>query len=425
MHSRGSGFFDFSYTSLTAGNLLVSLLFFATPSKAQRICAFAISGLLLIDMIIILAVSRLRLEEGWIGIASVIWATVIAAWTVMTDRVVAWGKKEEEERLTGREENRRTLREWCSVFTSSLLMVVFILVVILLSATLILRSRDASLEAPGQKFFVDGNKYQIHLFCKGKATNGSSTLLIEGGENPVELGLVPFAEGALKNGTVTRYCYWDRPGIAWSDNAPSPLSAGMVADHLSEALVSAGEEGPWVVMGAGVGGIYSRVFAARQTDSIKGIFLVDALHEDLLSRIASPRRGLVLWGRGVLSPLGLDRLSGALFKGRTREDRVWGISAYQGGKFIKAKLQENLVAESLTKSEITTARQIQHPNTPVVVISSGIRCHDDYEWQEKQTDLAKITDKLVAWNIVKKAPHEVWTTFEGREIMEKQLAKLF
>ncbi|OBT70997.1 hypothetical protein VF21_09888 [Pseudogymnoascus sp. 05NY08] len=34
LHSRGSGFFDFSYTSLSLENLIILLLFFSTPSKA-------------------------------------------------------------------------------------------------------------------------------------------------------------------------------------------------------------------------------------------------------------------------------------------------------------------------------------------------------------------------------------------------------
>lgn len=81
MHSRGSGFFDFSYTTLTLGLLVVVLLFFATPSKAEQVACLVISVFLLFDMIIILAVPQLRLEEGWVGIASCVWALVISIWT--------------------------------------------------------------------------------------------------------------------------------------------------------------------------------------------------------------------------------------------------------------------------------------------------------------------------------------------------------
>ncbi|KFY24235.1 hypothetical protein V493_05360 [Pseudogymnoascus sp. VKM F-4281 (FW-2241)] len=428
MHSRGSGFFDFSYTSLSLANLIIILLFFSTPSKAAQITVLVTSVLLFFDMIMILAVPRLRVEEGWVGIASVVWALLIGIWVVITDRVVAYGKEEEEERLTGRAETRRTLREWVEILASEIVLIAVGLAVLLISATLILRSRDSSLAPQGERYYVDGDKYQIHLYCTGneaeKSDNKVPTVLFEAGERPFELSLQTFADNAIANGTISRYCYADRPGFGWSDNAPSPFSAGMAADVLSEALARAGEEGPWVLASAGVGSVYSRVFSARHGRDVKGLLLIDPLHEDLLYRLASPNRGFLLWLRGILSPLGLDRLSGAIFRGRSREDRVYGMSAYQGGKFIKAKLQESLVADSLTRNEVTISRAIQNENTPLAIVSSAIELKRDSVWEEKQRDLTHLTRKLVAWDIVNKAPHEVWETLEGREKIEKRLGEL-
>lgn len=428
MHARGSGFFDFSYTTLTEGLLLIVLLFFSTPSKAAQVICLVIAVILLIDMILILAVPRLRVEEGWVGIASIVWAVLISIWTVFTDRIVSWGKREEEERLTGRSETRRTLREWCSVLTSTVILVIIAVVAILLSATLILRSRDASLAPPGERYYVDGDKYQIHVFCSGSTTDSEGnkvpTVLFEAGDGPFEGGMIQVAENALANGSISRYCYSDRPGFAWSDNAPSPFSAGMAADVLSEALARAGEEGPWVLASAGIGSIYSRIFSSRHGHDVSGLLLIEPLHEDLLYRIGSPSRGFLLWAWGIISPLGLDRLPAALFKGRTREDRVYGRSAYQGGKYIKAKLQESLVANSLTKNEVSSARNIQFEDTPLVVISSGIEVRRDSEWEKKQRDLTLLTRNLVGWDIVNKAPSEVWQTYNGREMIEKRLKEL-
>ena len=391
--------------------------------------SLVVAFFLLIDMIIILAVPRLRVEEGWVGIASVIWATLIALYNVLTDRVVAWGKKEEEERLTGRKESRRSLREWCAVFSASIIMAVLIVVSILLTATLILRSRDAGLAPPGERYYVDGDKYELHVACVGNVTHDakghkSTTVLLEGGENPVEDSMDDWVFNAYKNGTIGRYCYYDRPGLGWSDNAPSPHSAGMTSDAFSEALAIAGEEGPWVLVSAGVGSIYSRIFASRQRREVVGLMLIDGLHEDLLHTIGSPTRGFLLWARGIISPLGYDRLFGAIANGRTPEDRVYGRSAYQGGKYIKAKLQENLVADSLTKNEVSQARNIQDDQTALVVVSSGINVRKDSEWEKKQRDLSTITNNLVSWDVVNAAPHEVWRTFEGRKILEQRLGEL-
>jgi pimeloyl-ACP methyl ester carboxylesterase len=428
MHTRGSGFFDFSYSTLTLGLLLIVLLFFATPSKAAQITCLVIGVLLLVDMIMIVAVPQIRAEESWVGVTSVVWALLMSIWTIFTDRFVAWGKREEEERLTGRPETRRTLREWLSVLISTIILIVIAVVAVLLSATLVLRARDASLPAPGEKYYVDGDKYQIHLFCEGSPTDSTGkkvpTVLFEAAEAPFKGSMQQLASGALKNGSISRYCYADRPGIGWSDNAPSPFSARTAASVLSEALARAGEEGPWVLASAGIGSIYSRVFSSQHGSEVNGLLLIDPLHEDLLYRIGQPHWGFFLWLRGILSPLGLDRLSGAIFKGRTREDRVYGRSAYQNGKFIKAKLQESLVADSLTKDEARTARNIQYKDTPLVLISSGIDVRKDSEWESKQRDLSRLTDNLVAWDIVNKAPSEVWRTYHGREVIEKRLKEL-
>ena len=430
-NSRGSGFFDIAYTTLTIGNILTALLFFATPSTAMSYLSLAVSVLLMIDMIIILSVSQIRVEEGWIGISSVVWAALIGLYNILTNRTVKWGKAEEEQRLTGRQETRRSLREWCAVFTATFLMSIYVVIIVLLTAVLILRSRDASVAPPGSRYSVDNDQFAVHFACEGNQTyypNGKAkpTILLEGGYMPVEDSFEDWVHDAVKNKTIDRYCYWDRPGIAWSENAPSPHSAGMSADAISEALAVAGEEGPWILVSAGMGSIYSRVFSARHPRAIAGIMLIDGMHEDLLYKVSNPGRGFILWGRGIISPLGLDRLAGALFKGRTNEDRVFGKVSYQGGKFIKNKLQENLVADTLTKNEVITARNIQMPKVPLVVVTSGVHVKKDKDWERKQEDLTKITDNLLAWDIVKGAPpEEVWQSAEGRKILEKRLGQLY
>jgi hypothetical protein len=215
MHSRGSGFFDFAYTCLTLGNLLVVTIFFVVPAKGLRITTAIIALFLAVDMILILAVPRLRLEEGWVGIASVVWALVMSIWCIATDRVVAYGKREEEERLTGREESRRTLKEWLAVLAAVVLTVVFIVIVILMTATLSIRSIDAGLKMYGERILVDGDKYAVHLACVGNknTTSGDkvTTVLLEAGENPLEYDLEHWAYAAYKNETIDRYCYWVSP----------------------------------------------------------------------------------------------------------------------------------------------------------------------------------------------------------------------
>lgn len=212
--------------------------------------------------------------------------------------------------------------------------------------------------------------------------------------------------------------------IQQSDTAPSPFSASQATEALSEALARAGEEGPWVLVSAGIGSIYSRVFSSRHGDAVKGLVMIDPLHEDLLQRIGRPGRGFMLWLRGIISPLGLDRLPAALFKGRNGSDRIWGVVSYQSGRNIFAKLQESLVADSLTRRDVTSSRAIQNRDVPVVVISSGVQMRKDSQWEEKQRDLTQLTDNLHDWDVVSKAPHQVWGTLDGREIIERRIKQL-
>lgn len=282
-NSRGSGFFDFSFTSLTIGNLLVALIFFAVPSSAMGILSMSISVLLLIDTIIVLAVPQIRVEEGWVGIASVVWAALIGFYNVIANRTVKWGKAEEEERLTGRSETRRTLKEWLAILLATFIMVIYVIIVVLLTAVLVLRSRDATLAAPGEKFLVDGDKYAVHVACVGNQTyykNGKAkpTVLLEGGYMPVLDSFEDWVYDAQQNGSIGRYCWWDRPGLAWSENAPSPHSGGMSAAVLSEALAIKGEEGPFILVGAGIGGIYTRIFSARNVRNVVGKFAPPGLN---------------------------------------------------------------------------------------------------------------------------------------------------
>lgn len=198
----------------------------------------------------------------------------------------------------------------------------------------------------------------------------------------------------------------------------------MASDALSEALARAGEQGPWILASAGIGSIYSRVFSSRHGREVKAILMIDPLHEDLLHRVGRPGRGFLLWLAGVISPLGLDRVPGAILRGRSKEDRVWGRSAHQSGKTIFGKLQESLVADSLSRREVVSSRAIQYQDTPVVVISSGVELRADSEWESKQRDLTHITRNLEDWDVVEKAPHQVWKTHEGRQQIERRLRKL-
>ncbi|KAL2269798.1 hypothetical protein VTJ83DRAFT_1982 [Remersonia thermophila] len=429
LHVRGSPFLALAYASLALLTLAVSLLFFAAPSRSARALGLAAAGLLAADAAALLAAPGLRRAELWPGVASAVWAAAAAAWSAAVGKTVKWGKAEEERRLTGRPETRRSVAEWGEVVLATAGLGVVAAAAALVTANLVLRAADGGLAPPGERYWVDGGRYRVHLYCSGNATDPATgarttTLLLEGGEDPVEQGLWQFAENAVRNGSIRRFCFADRPGMAWSDAAPSPFSASTASDTLSEALSRAGEQGPWILASAGIGSLYSRVFSSRHGDDVRGLLLIDPLHEDLLGRVGSPGRGFLLWARGVASPCGVERLLGAVLRGRSAADRVWGRSWRWSGKALFSRLQESLVAESLTRRDVVSSRAIQDEATPLVVVSSGKQLREDREWEDKQRDLTHLTRNLLAWDIVQDAPHRVWDSLEGRQVMEKRLRGL-
>lgn len=219
LSTRGSGFYGFSYASVALTNLIVLLLFFSAPSKAARILAVVTAALLVADVILITAVPKVRHEESWTGIAGVSWALLVSLWTLLADRTVQWGKAEEEQRLTGREESRRSLLEWVEVLLSTVFLAALAIIAFLLTCTLIQRAVDAQVTPPGVLYWVDGDKYQVHLHCYGNVTESKGaklpTVLFEGGEDPVENGPWQLLDNAVANGSFSRYCFADRPGMAW------------------------------------------------------------------------------------------------------------------------------------------------------------------------------------------------------------------
>ncbi|BGP54230.1 hypothetical protein JCM8202v2_001807 [Rhodotorula sphaerocarpa] len=146
--------------------------------------------------------------------------------------------------------------------------------VALLMINVIIRSIDASVEQPGQRWKVEpwskGREYRVHLACRGvgledppsfgstaAAVNASNvtplergtvrrTVLIEGERgvpaiNDAQWALRMLKDGDMNSGDVEiRVCFWDRPGYGFSD-ASSTSAGPHVVSALTQALTVSGE----------------------------------------------------------------------------------------------------------------------------------------------------------------------------------------
>lgn len=115
---------------------------------------------------------------------------------------------------------------------------------------------------------------QLHLACDG---SGPVTVVLIAG----------FGDGGDRWDTVaptlaqnTRVCTYDRFGTGSSDLPTSTQTFATEADDLHTLLHSAGEVGPYLVVGHSFGGAEAVAFTHRFGDEVQGLLLLDASPPD-------------------------------------------------------------------------------------------------------------------------------------------------
>ena len=73
-----------------------------------------------------------------------------------------------------------------------------------------------------------------------------------------------------------RACSYDRAGMGISDPGPEPRDGLAVVGDLEKLLKAAHEDGPYILVGHSMAGLYLWLFANRNPDKIKGLVFVDA-----------------------------------------------------------------------------------------------------------------------------------------------------
>jgi pimeloyl-ACP methyl ester carboxylesterase len=74
---------------------------------------------------------------------------------------------------------------------------------------------------------------------------------------------------------TTRVCSYDRAGFGWSDSLPPPRDADHIAAELHSLLAAANINGPIVLMGHSIAGMYIRDYATRYPKNVSGLIFVD------------------------------------------------------------------------------------------------------------------------------------------------------
>jgi pimeloyl-ACP methyl ester carboxylesterase len=117
---------------------------------------------------------------------------------------------------------------------------------------------------------VDVGTGRLHLRCDGV---GSVTVLLVAGWGA---STASWATVDRSLADSARVCSYDRFGTGTSDAPATTQTFGTQASDLAALLRSAGEPGPYVVVGHSFGGAEAVTFAARQPNELVGLVLLDA-----------------------------------------------------------------------------------------------------------------------------------------------------
>jgi pimeloyl-ACP methyl ester carboxylesterase len=131
--------------------------------------------------------------------------------------------------------------------------------------------RSQGYAAPGRLVDIGGRK--LHLLCSG---SGSPTVILVagGGAFSIDWALVQ-----PKVGIDTRVCSYDRAGLAWSDPGPAEETVEQTIADLHALLISAGEKGPYLLVGASIGGIYIRAYQHAFPDEVAGLVFTNSSNQ--------------------------------------------------------------------------------------------------------------------------------------------------
>ena len=164
---------------------------------------------------------------------------------------------------------------------------------LLASATLVAQQIDIG-PAPGRLIDVGGRR--LHLNCTGpsetpgRSERTGSTVILEAGASSfaIDWSLVQ-----PEIARTSRVCSYDRAGSGWSDPRPNVETPPRIVADLHTALGAAGEEPPYVMVGASAGGVYVRTYQLEYPSEVVAMVLVDPSTENRLFTMYQQRGVLI------------------------------------------------------------------------------------------------------------------------------------
>jgi pimeloyl-ACP methyl ester carboxylesterase len=130
---------------------------------------------------------------------------------------------------------------------------------------------------------------RLNLDCDGPSDSSRPTVILDSG-----LGLPAYSWQLVQSRVAgfARVCSYDRAGYGWSEAGSTPRTSLEIAKELHALLRASGEKPPFLLVGHSFGGFNVRVFTGLYPGDVVGMVLVDAAHEDRISRMPPAMRAL-------------------------------------------------------------------------------------------------------------------------------------
>jgi pimeloyl-ACP methyl ester carboxylesterase len=267
--------------------------------------------------------------------------------------------------------------------------------------------------APGKLVDIGGRR--LHLHCTG---TGSPAVIVENGSDgfSVDWALVqPEVE------KFTRICTYDRAGHAWSEGGPVRWAVEQTIDDLHLLLRKAGVRPPYVLVGASIGGIYTRAYQRRYPEEVVGLVLDDPTSDEGLGYRVKGKDKLIYemsaadmreafkpllrtgWHRKpptkVEEPF--DRLPKDL-----QAARLWAARKFVAEDDVYQAL---VSAESWRQEFIALRRERLRQENPLGSLPLIVLGRKQSDWKTRQRHLAELKALSSAGNLIiaKNSGHEI------------------
>jgi pimeloyl-ACP methyl ester carboxylesterase len=248
--------------------------------------------------------------------------------------------------------------------------------------------------SPGELIDVGG--YGLHLFCQGE---GRPTVILESG---LSATVAIWTRIQMRLANTTQVCAYDRAGIGWSESSSSEPDANFVVQQLHTLLHKANLQGPFVVVGHSMGGLFARAYTATFPKQVAGLVLLDTVHpnqgQDLSEETQAQQQRfmqLLEW-TPTLARLGVLRVA-SWFNKIAEELPNHAQAAHQALLITPKHLQATLGEANQWEKITAQVRQQQDlGDIPLLVMSAGtdefgFGVQGSEQWQVLQQDLTKLS----------------------------------